>query len=249
MPPATGRGTQGDALKNTRWLVGLCLFVATFGSVEALDGVEVIPPGVFHGDEVDYPSGSGWFALALEEHASRLVPVELQVTPLDVSPSGAEVLTQGGRKRVSAVPVVKAVVYLRGPNLRAGSVPAAEIAGPWGGLARKSFELHGNAYSLALNSECEEGNTRCEWILSDGDTAQAITRISVIFVGDNFPYSDSSRTGVIWAGDLDGDEKLDLIVDVSNHYNSVADLRVFLSSCAPVGQLVGEVAAFSSVGG
>jgi hypothetical protein len=52
---------------------------------------------------------------------------------------------------------------------------------------------------------------------------------------------------LLWAGDLDGDGRLDLYMDLSNHYNS-SQRRLFLSTRARKGQLVREVAEFSTVG-
>ena len=51
----------------------------------------------------------------------------------------------------------------------------------------------------------------------------------------------------MWAGDLDGDGKLDLLLNLSTHYN-LDSHRLFLSSMAKKGQLVGEAAVFDAVG-
>jgi hypothetical protein len=54
----------------------------------------------------------------------------------------------------------------------------------------------------------------------------------------------SGTTTLHWAGDLDLDGKLDLLLDVSSHQAST-ELRLFLSSRAAPGELVGEAAALS----
>jgi hypothetical protein len=51
----------------------------------------------------------------------------------------------------------------------------------------------------------------------------------------------------LWAGDLDLDGSLDLLLDTSDHEN-VTEMRLFLSSAAKHGQLVSEVAKFTRVG-
>lgn len=53
---------------------------------------------------------------------------------------------------------------------------------------------------------------------------------------------------ILWAGDLDGDGKLDLLIDGADHYNVGARMRLYLSSYAPGGRLVGLAAVFESVG-
>ncbi|MCX6613458.1 MAG: hypothetical protein NTW74_21745 [Acidobacteria bacterium] len=51
---------------------------------------------------------------------------------------------------------------------------------------------------------------------------------------------------LIWAGDLDGDGKLDLLLDHSDHYNATG-LTLYLSTWAAPGQLVGRAASFKTV--
>ena len=52
---------------------------------------------------------------------------------------------------------------------------------------------------------------------------------------------------LIWAGDLDGDGKLDLYIDLSDHYN-VMGKTLFLSSKRQPGKLVERIAQFLTVG-
>jgi hypothetical protein len=52
---------------------------------------------------------------------------------------------------------------------------------------------------------------------------------------------------LVWAGDLDRDGKLDLYVDVTQHYD-VSERRLFLSAPARRGRLVKEVVAFVTGG-
>lgn len=52
---------------------------------------------------------------------------------------------------------------------------------------------------------------------------------------------------LIWAGDLDGDGKLDLIMALSDHYN-VVEYTLFLSSRRSQGNLVQRVTAFVTKG-
>src|SRR5688572_5613077 len=48
-----------------------------------------------------------------------------------------------------------------------------------------------------------------------------------------------------WAGDLDGDDKLDLIVTITSRYGEEATVTLFLSSLAKPGELVGMAGHFS----
>jgi hypothetical protein len=52
---------------------------------------------------------------------------------------------------------------------------------------------------------------------------------------------------VIWAGDIDGDGRLDMILNLTNHYN-IWMPTLFLSTAARKGDMVGPVAQFVSYG-
>lgn len=58
---------------------------------------------------------------------------------------------------------------------------------------------------------------------------------------------DAGSPALLWAGDLDGDGRLDLIMDETTHYNLSAP-ALFLSSAAEAGHLVRRVARHHSVG-
>ena len=52
---------------------------------------------------------------------------------------------------------------------------------------------------------------------------------------------------ILWAGDLDRDRRLDLLLDLSDHYN-LAQPTLFLSADAPKGSIVIAVAKHRSTG-
>ncbi len=68
-----------------------------------------------------------------------------------------------------------------------------------------------------------------------------------IFVAETVYTSDEAMPSIAWAGDLDGDGKLDLIMNLTNHYN-VSHLALYLSSSADEGQLVKLVAEWRTTG-
>jgi hypothetical protein len=53
--------------------------------------------------------------------------------------------------------------------------------------------------------------------------------------------------GLVWSGDLDGDRRLDLVLDVTDHDN-VSEPTLFLSTRAHQGQAVGRAAALRTTG-
>jgi hypothetical protein len=61
------------------------------------------------------------------------------------------------------------------------------------------------------------------------------------------PQFDDSEIRIIWIGDIDKDDKIDLIIDVSDHYNQ-SRIAVFLSSKAGKNELVRYFGECSQVG-
>ena len=68
-------------------------------------------------------------------------------------------------------------------------------------------------------------------------------RIQVLYSTDGFV--DEPHFDIPWAGDLDGDGMLDLVVNLSRKYSD-HPYRLLLSSLASPNQLVGEAATFST---
>ena len=58
---------------------------------------------------------------------------------------------------------------------------------------------------------------------------------------------DGTYPALLWAGDLDRDREIDLLINATNHYN-VTHPMLFLSSQAEEGRLVEAVAELRSVG-
>jgi hypothetical protein len=74
--------------------------------------------------------------------------------------------------------------------------------------------------------------------LVDGSTSQRLSSV--------YPNSCGEAVSVIWAGDLDGDGRIDLVLDDQPHYAYRVFYRLFLSGEAEPGKLVKEVASFSA---
>jgi len=73
-------------------------------------------------------------------------------------------------------------------------------------------------------------------------SGSSLRQVSQTLIGwDRF--IDGTTPGVIWAGDLDRDGKLDLFMDTSRHYGYV-EYALFLSSAAAEEEFVGKVATW-----
>jgi len=99
---------------------------------------------------------------------------------------------------------------------------------------RLGISLGARKYELRLEGT-QESFADARIILSDDRHAQ------VLYSADGF--ADDPHFEVCWAGDLDRDGRLDLLVNFSNKY-SEHPYRLLLSSRAASGQLIGDVAIF-----
>lgn len=203
--------------------------------------IQILFPRQFHEDETSAKSGQQWMALIDEGQRSSLRNVTIhveRVTDVDDRPG-----TKSGKEVSIATPPIKqesVVVLLRGMPLREGAVPTARYSGE--GDAGKPLHITlpnaTTAYKLAI--DCDGGH--CPLTLSANGISQRL------FVFGNDPEAgDFKGLRVIWAGDLDGDGKLDLLVDLTNRDNS-SDTALYLSSKAGSGELVGLAAMLQTVG-
>lgn len=175
-------------------------------------------------------AGSGW--LGWVRGGKRLVLVRLTVwDPPREFPQDDEPVTV-----VSSPGVTYAVRCV--PALRAGPINSLPVA---------NHELHADGpltlslgsrrYHLRLQS-AHEDLADAQVVLTDGRSTQVLYSAA-----DGF--TDEPHYIVEWAGDLDRDGRLDLVVNLSRKYSGHPH-RLLLSSAAAPGQLVGDAALFET---
>lgn len=192
-------------------------------------GVFVLAPGSFHGEEVSAVNGEEWLGLYSTPDGFSLEAVSLVVESVH-----DPVLDRNGETsgiRVSA-PHGKPVLFLRSE----GNV---FIPGPVSPVLMETELLSNGDYFQLTDSE---------YLIVEGDSlAYSKDGLSqnICSVYENL-YGEGAS--IFWAGDLDGDGLNDLIVNDCAHYNIFINYRVFLSTFAPEGELLGEVAEFMAIG-
>jgi hypothetical protein len=214
--------------------------------------IQLLEPGSFHGNEVRAVSGQTWLALVWDEKGSALQPVTIHVAKPD--PSDQSSYPDG--KRVTVKPAFddSLVALLRGPELHEGPVTTAVFPDTGELEIGKTVPLtlpdSPARYTLTLS--CKPAKTvyssfRCPLVLSDGSQSQEIFVYRAFPGGLTHPSFTGTAPYLAWAGDLDGDGKLDLLVNTTNSENS-RDLTLYLSSKAKNGALAGVAAQFLTVG-
>lgn len=220
----------------------------------------------FHGDEVKARSGEKWLGLYVTRNGSFLTQSTLTVRRV-VDPIADEDPMKPTGKSVSVNRREPPVFLVRNAEmLKPGPVKTVYR----GGHTEKHELKHGTQIGLKLNEQnywlkvtskyprskdchdCLPSDARL--ILKTADSIQIIYDLGKILRAEfkdeterMEEVADTTGWHLLWAGDADGDSKLDLYVGVSWHYN-ISERKLFLSSQANPGQLVKEVAKFVTSG-
>lgn len=210
-------------------------------------------PGQFHGDETVARDGERWLALVADDGGARLRSVRVRVKPTHDAVLDADDGPATGRIVESVAGPGATIAYVRGSGLREGVVVRA-IATELpvvNGLGTSRLRLGDRDYTLATRctpAALIADGYRCAVELAQGDRRQTLVTMAGTREQDgHILLGDEASPGLLFAGDLDGDGALDLIYDVTDHYNVTAP-TLFLSGAAAEGELVHAVAAQRTTG-
>jgi len=231
-------------------LVFVCAATGAIQKPTTARGVSLVEIGEFHGDEVIARTGEKWLGLHISDHDSTLLNYRLTVQSVHdtVVDDGTD---QETGKRVSIDLPLQPIFLLKGAMMLSDGPVTTVFKGGNSEITLKTespinLELAESSYELKVagsedTAKCPDGalprNARL--VLVSGESKQVLYSLEEC-------GSDPSWY-LIWAGDLDRDGKLDLYLNVSQHYN-ISEKKLFLSSQAGKGQLVKQVAEFLTSG-
>ena len=207
----------------------------------ALLAIQLLYPSQYHERETQARSGQEWMALVWEgERSSSLRKVTVHVERVnDIVDRPGE---KSGKEVSIATPVKQesVIVLLRGMPLSEGAVPTARYRGEGdvGKPLRITLPNAATTYKLAIDCTGRD----CPLTLSADGIRQRL-----VVLNNDTDGGDFKGLRLIWAGDLDGDGKLDLLADITN-YNNVSGTALYLSSKAKSGKLVGLAAKLETTG-
>ncbi|MCZ6680381.1 MAG: hypothetical protein O7E52_24385 [Candidatus Poribacteria bacterium] len=198
--------------------------------------VQMLMAGEFHCGDISAQSGDIWFGLYPTQDGYELIPAPITVEAIyDPIVDGEGEMTG---KKVSVVGTTEPLFLVKGlKTLKRGPVktllPGSAGLAP-GKSANFTFDNRVR-YHLAAFGEKDNssGFKNYELELFQGESSQII--LSYRSTNDAVPY-------LLWAGDLDRDGQLDLLIDATNHY-ALSAPTLFLSSAAQDNRLLAQVAA------
>jgi len=218
------------------------------------------PPGQFHGDEPVARDGERWLALRIDGDDAALVATTVQVQAVEDVIAGDESGQRSGRLVGSnAGDDAHLVTYLRGPGLQAGAIERAQVVASASALTTLPVhDLTFRGQRHRIDARCdpapfehvdEQAHYACRIALDNARGVQVLaTTIGYFEAGaSTMSLGDAAAPQLLFAGDLDRDGELDLIFDITDHYN-IARPTLFLSSGAQSDAFVREAARYESVG-
>jgi hypothetical protein len=189
----------------------------------------------------DLPIGDTWLGLfSTDDTSTGTTAFRLAVTKLRFFKTGEA----NGNMKLETTPP-NALLLVSGVRaVRAGAAVTATTATGYGSLSREhpdpQITLAGREYTIRLVSR--EGEAYCDAVISMTSGTMTQTLFDMKNLSAEFSCDDPHFT-IHWAGDLDRDGRLDLLVTFSQKY-SYYPRQLWLSSMAGRGRLVGEAARY-----
>jgi hypothetical protein len=186
---------------------------------------------VQHKDIADVPglAARDWLALCPGKGPAELRKVRLQVRAFR-SPGANDGPKQKSGREVLAAGCAEPIALLRGGGLRPGDVGTVEVEDGKLTFAGKGYAVRRDQPEPETDATC--GVKRVNLVLTAGEQRQVLLESDFCTV-----------FGVRWAGDIDRDGKLDLLV-AENMDSGFTKLHLLLSRPAPQDAAVKAVSTF-----
>lgn len=213
------------------------------GGLMPLD-IKILTTGPYHGDEIwDCVEKEEWVGIFKKGQQYVLsktdITVEMFADPIVDDPggmTGKKVSTDQG----SALILITGISDIKPGILESVQIKKNSL------YPGESFTIgfHGTKYKFSASGNRKYESNITDYRLEVESTKDGKKSKQVIGTEAGF---DDTMYQFIWLGDIDRDGELDLIMDLSNHYN-VGNITLFLSSKAYKGQLFQRVSLFRTVG-
>ena len=222
-------------------------YVETY-PVDSLLTTKILPPGTFHNDEVEPNADKiNWIGLFKGKDGFYLSSTKIKLENIydavldedESQKTGWEVTTD---RTDSCYILIEPMPYLKAMPVREAPLkkeinPKEKVTFQYLGIEYTIFAVGGIRYE---NQAPAVYNYKL--YLTAIINGQKVTDLLV-----STPIFDDNMIQILFAGDIDGDQKLDLIIDTSCDYNAVTP-TLYLSKPSDEGHLVKPVGSHTSVG-
>ena len=232
------------------WAGWICCIMFSCNNQSAASPVEseiqLLQVGVFHGDEVSAESGEVWLGLYPTPDGYALIPSRITVaTVYDPFVDNAGEKTG---KVVSVEGQTPPLFLIRGLD--------APERGPIKTLSAEGAILSpGKSMNLRLDKKNKyrlraygKGNIGPNGFTSLANYSIELSKGQLSQKLLAYDSTNGAVPSLLWTGDLDGDNQLDLVIDATPHYTVYSAPMLFLSSMAKEDNLVQRVAIFIATG-
>ncbi len=208
----------------------------------------MIFPGQFHDDEIDNEfANQKWFGLFEMEDYYYVRKTTIHISKIYDPIADEDSLNPTG-DLVQADEEGNCVLLIKGINgLKERPLIGIGIEDNFL-LPGEQTSFNYNDLHYTLSAEGDPIDTATGWL--NGNYRLILEETNQLHVkqiiSDDSLYSETPYS-IMWIGDLDGDNEIDLLINLSNHYNLSFPV-LFLSSRKAKGNLVKRSAEFSSVG-
>lgn len=214
---------------------------------------KILVPGIFHEDEVSKGADQlKWFGLFYKDSTYHLSETRIQTPRVfdEILDEFEDEKTGWEVKALhpdSALLMISELDFLKNkPVTPAQFAESSFLPGD-----TVQFNYLGLDYRLyATGNKRKESNGTYEWYQIWNFRLYVAAKINGKWVEDLLmasPSFDDAMIGIMFAGDLDGDERLDLLINTSNHYNASCP-TLYLSKPAEKGRIIKVVGMHCSVG-
>jgi hypothetical protein len=213
---------------------------------QTLPDIFILKTGIFRDYEIVVADDEEWIGLFYEQDSSELRRVSvLKKDPPRVYPhnqSGVFVDVDEQQKPI--------ILISSSMEIELGPVPTVFMGWRIAFWEPDTFQFNFNEYSYEFRVSMRKSsrpdqldyvNRNKDFVIEIFENFQGLNQ-RLLYLEN---CCNNKYPNLIWAGDIDRDNKLDFIYDRSGHY-SVTDLRLCLSSFAEPGDLYKEVAQFRS---
>ena len=213
--------------------------------------VALLLPGEYHADETEAYTMQPWTGLFYDPDTGTPYAEAVRITVDRVYDQVLDAEGEATGKEVTLHHDREPLALIHGLAIPDGPVPTAtdtthtlfDYDYETLTLTPHNVDMTFGGRTARLGVEPQENEPQVlRLVLTVGEVRQVL--------GDPFHLGgEGEPVRLLWAGDLDGDGHLDLLLDgLVHHYNAYVSLGLFLSSEATSEHLVAQVAEFTAVG-